>query len=201
MNRHLTEAQICRAVAGQSTLDEQGHANGCPACAAEIARSRQLFGAFRHEMRARAENDALQVTASFQAPAFVSWRPAWAFTAAVLMVVAGAWLWQVQSTRPAGPAHPGDSRPIGSGGSDETTDWPVDAANEFFPLDYSTVPVTSGRIVRIEVPRAASVAFGLDPVHLVSARGDSVLADVVVGEDGLARAVRFVRHVAHASKE
>ena len=117
------------------------------------------------------------------------------------MVVACGLIWQAQWSRPAVPAYPGDSRPVASGRSDETTDWPVDAANEFFPLEYSTVPVTSGRIVRIEVPRAASVAFGLDPVDLVSARGDSVLADVVVGEDGLARAVRFVRHVAHASKE
>jgi hypothetical protein len=65
--------------------------------------------------------------------------------------------------------------------------------NAFYPLQYSTVPVTNGHIVRIEVPRSAPVAFGLDPVDFVSAKRGAVLADVMVGEDGLARAVRFVR--------
>jgi hypothetical protein len=60
-------------------------------------------------------------------------------------------------------------------------------------LTYSSVPVTGGRIVRLEVPSSAVEAFGVDPANLANPRPDVVLADVVVGEDGLARAVRFVR--------
>lgn len=61
---------------------------------------------------------------------------------------------------------------------------------EFLPLPYAHVPVARGHIVRMSVPRTALAAFGLDPGRA----GDdtSILADVFVGEDGLARSVRFV---------
>jgi hypothetical protein len=65
------------------------------------------------------------------------------------------------------------------------------------PLAYSGVPIAGGHVVRIEVPRASLVSFGLLPADIVdtadSARGGTVIADVIVGDDGLARAVRFVR--------
>ena len=60
--------------------------------------------------------------------------------------------------------------------------------------DAKLDPLTDGHIVRMEVPRAGLVAFGLEPRDLPTERS-TVLADVLVGEDGLARAVRFVRAV------
>jgi len=64
----------------------------------------------------------------------------------------------------------------------------------FFPLLYGSVPFTDGRIVRLEVPRTALASFGLAaPDSVDGSRSRSVLADVLVGEDGLARAIRFVR--------
>ena len=63
-------------------------------------------------------------------------------------------------------------------------------ATQFFPLRYSDVPLTRGRVVRIQVPEAAMASFGLRPAGADSR--DTVLADVLVGEDGLARAVSFV---------
>jgi hypothetical protein len=63
----------------------------------------------------------------------------------------------------------------------------------FFALHYSSVPAPEAQIVRMEVPRAALARFGLGggdtPVNDASA---TVLADVIVGSDGLARAIRFV---------
>ena len=63
---------------------------------------------------------------------------------------------------------------------------------EFFPLRYSNVPTRGGYVVRMQVPRGALASFDIAPIA-----GDTgsqhVLADVVVGDDGLARAVRFVR--------
>lgn len=63
---------------------------------------------------------------------------------------------------------------------------------EFFPLRYSNVPARGGYVVRMQVSRSALASFGVAPPG-----GDltspSVLADVVIGDDGLARAVRFVR--------
>src|SRR5688572_26396870 len=65
----------------------------------------------------------------------------------------------------------------------------------FYPLEYSMVPMSSSRLIRMEVPLSALAAFGLSdaaekPGPTVS---NALLADVLVGDDGLARAVRFVR--------
>ena len=67
-----------------------------------------------------------------------------------------------------------------------------EVATQFYPLVYGDVPVTRGSIVRLEVPRAAYASLGLEPPAGAGSRPDLVLADVLVGEDGLARAVRFV---------
>jgi hypothetical protein len=69
---------------------------------------------------------------------------------------------------------------------------------DFFPLSYSDnqEPVVSDEVIRVQVirvqmPRPALIAFGL-PVNIE--RADvPVKADLLVGEDGLARAIRFVR--------
>ena len=65
----------------------------------------------------------------------------------------------------------------------------VEVATEFFPLMYSNVPVTNGHTVRLELPQAALTSFGLE----ADDASGTVLADVLVGQDGLARAVSFVR--------
>src|SRR5262245_36313404 len=63
---------------------------------------------------------------------------------------------------------------------------------EFFPLRYSNVPSRGGYVVRMQVPRGALASFGVTPIADDNG-SQHVLADVVVGDDGLARAVRFVR--------
>ena len=62
--------------------------------------------------------------------------------------------------------------------------------------------MSDGQIVRLEVSRAALASFGLTPIDALdgSASG-TALADVLVGADGLARAVRFVRPVATVSNQ
>jgi hypothetical protein len=67
----------------------------------------------------------------------------------------------------------------------------VEIATDYLPLPYSDVPLESGVIVRLEVPRSALVSFGLAPAD--AEVSGTVQADVLVGEDGLARAVRFIR--------
>src|SRR5262249_33697127 len=68
----------------------------------------------------------------------------------------------------------------------------------FMPLTYSALPYTEAHLVRLEVPRDALKNFGLAPAHVPADATPAVprntlLADVLVGEDGRARAVRFVR--------
>lgn len=69
-----------------------------------------------------------------------------------------------------------------------------EVTTDFLPLVDGNMPFTDGQLVRIEVPRTTLQAFGLvlDSGDLANA---ALLADVVVGEDGVARAVRFVRAV------
>jgi hypothetical protein len=70
----------------------------------------------------------------------------------------------------------------------------VEVTTEFLPLAYSSLPATSVQVVRLAVPRAALASFGLAPLETMDrTSADTVLADVLVGDDGLARAVRFVR--------
>lgn len=70
----------------------------------------------------------------------------------------------------------------------------TEVVTAFFPLTYSSVPVTGGHMVRLEVPRGALRSFGLASADVVEGMPETtLLADVLVGDDGLARAVRFVR--------
>jgi hypothetical protein len=75
-----------------------------------------------------------------------------------------------------------------------TTDNIAEVTSGFMPLMYSAVPMTDGQLVRLEVPRRALTTFGLTAPEVIDADAavETVLVDVLVGEDGLARAVRFV---------
>src|SRR5262245_12582346 len=108
--------------------------------------------------------------------------------AAVVVIAAGAF-----KVRPLNSGEPtslqtSDSRAQTSAGEVTTA---------FLPLAYSSVPLADGHVVRMEVPRASLVRFGLLPADTGDTsdgtRGGTVIAEVVIGDDGLARAVRFVR--------
>ena len=47
----------------------------------------------------------------------------------------------------------------------------------------------------MEVPLASLAQFGLASAHDMDRTTGTVIADVLVGDDGLARAVRFVRPI------
>ncbi len=69
----------------------------------------------------------------------------------------------------------------------------AEIATEFLPLmeAESLASFESGSVVRVELSRQALVALGL-PMNAERAN-EPVKADVLIGEDGLARAIRFVR--------
>ena len=69
---------------------------------------------------------------------------------------------------------------------------PREEATEFFPLAYSEVPAPGGYVVRMQVPRTALRSFGVIGFDAADDRSPTIAADVLVGGDGLARAVRFV---------
>ena len=64
---------------------------------------------------------------------------------------------------------------------------------EFLPITYggNVAQLDDGQLVRVELPRSALQSFGL-PVNAERA-GERVKADVLIGHDGVARAIRFVK--------
>ncbi len=66
-------------------------------------------------------------------------------------------------------------------------------ATDFFPVgDTSRMSLADGgQLVRVQLPRSALMRFGL-PVNMDRAN-ERVKADVLLGSDGIARAIRFVR--------
>jgi len=109
--------------------------------------------------------------------------------AAGLVIATGLPVWQL-STRPSGESSQGGATLVAGD---------TEVATAFYPLAYGAVPVTQGNIVRVAVSPAAIAALGVVPIGVNTSPTDVLLADVVVGEDGLARAVRFVRTPARYS--
>lgn len=66
-------------------------------------------------------------------------------------------------------------------------------ATDFLPLTFTadSIAPESGHLVRVTIPRSALVAMGL-PMNAERA-GELVRADVFIGDDGLARAIRFIQ--------
>jgi hypothetical protein len=68
---------------------------------------------------------------------------------------------------------------------------PREVATDFFPLMDAPLPFDQGELLRVSVPASAMRIVGL-PVR-EDRLTEMVQADVLVGEEGLARAIRFVR--------
>lgn len=67
-----------------------------------------------------------------------------------------------------------------------------EVVTDFFPIGYGNAPnlQDGGQLLRVELPRSAVARFGL-PINM-DRTGERVKADVLVGADGLAQAIRFV---------
>ncbi|MEZ5365264.1 MAG: hypothetical protein R2748_23780 [Bryobacterales bacterium] len=103
----------------------------------------------------------------------------WAAAAVLALGVAiGAWL---ARREPPQKASPQSLRPR------------THPAGTFLLLDYGrpTNEITAGRLVRVTLPPSAAAWFGL-PVDPAAHEG--IEADVLLGDDGVAQAVRFVGH-------
>lgn len=70
---------------------------------------------------------------------------------------------------------------------------PREVATEFLPLDDAGIlaPMESAQVLRVQVPRSTMMRFGL-PVNQ-DRMMEPIHADVVFAQDGIARAIRFVK--------
>ncbi len=127
----------------------------------------------------------------------------WAF-AAVAAAVVSAVLLAVWSTRatPAPPAPRAFVKSVPPPSAPAPAPAPVrrkavrrpasrEVVTDFIPVLYRDPSVMeSGYIVRVQMPRSALASFGL-PMNEERA-AEKVRADLLVGQDGLTRAIRFV---------
>lgn len=68
-----------------------------------------------------------------------------------------------------------------------------ESMTDFMPLvagAAATTPLESGQLVRVQVPRSALAALGL-PLN-AARENERIKADVLLGADGVAHAIRFV---------
>ena len=72
-----------------------------------------------------------------------------------------------------------------------TFEEPFEIATEFIRINEASTIESGGQIVRIQLPRSAMSQFGL-PVNMNRA-DQPVKADVIMGIDGFAQAIRFVQ--------
>ena len=71
------------------------------------------------------------------------------------------------------------------------TQKPVEIKTDFIALTYAQAPA-SGQVVRVKVPSAMMVSLGL--VETVERPTRLVDAEVVLGDDGMTHAIRFIRN-------
>jgi len=180
--------------------DHQGHPHlaACPECAARIARHGELEAGFRAlaastrrtEAPARVETRLLKEfrrqAGSETGGPVRRWFPVLTWAAAVGVMVALA----VFLVR---PREPEAVRPAPHRSFELAMLQPQEDSDGFIPLPNSAGVAPDGdevNLVRMEVPRSAMIALGLD----VSAdRAEELVeADVMLGSNGIARAVRFL---------
>ena len=192
---------------GESELgaESQAHLLECPLCAAHRARQRELAAGLRQVARnfsgvkapARVEARSAQVlsalkTACRRGSNGGAWLAPLAWAAAVAMVLAAGMM--LTGARQTGGAGCGAGRrsPQVEAAAAVNGEEVGPEADGFIPLPNAERigPNEDFNLVRVEVPRSAMMAVGI-PVSADRA-SEPVEADVLLGSDGLVRAVRFM---------
>jgi hypothetical protein len=100
----------------------------------------------------------------------------WARAAVLLIAISGGWMWY---------------RSIGSHNPPTVTNsQTVEYDGEFIPLQFGNHPVNSWQVVRVELESSVLQELGFPRVPEWEER--PIQADIVVGDDGLPQAIRFV---------
>jgi len=193
---------------GEPDRESAAHTRECAVCSAALTNHEALVEGLRgvaaEWRRSKAPNRVeAKLVAAFRGQAGMAslpaprhwWSPVVAWAAAGL-VVAAAFLLFVGRERP--PVRPQTAQ-AGSAAS-AAGDWssvvpdtvPANGEGGFIPLpDADRLPQTDDlNVVRVEVPRSAMIALGYSVA--ADRASERVRADVLVGSDGLARAVRFL---------
>jgi hypothetical protein len=210
----LARNSVVEAQARDRALD---HAKECSRCGDRLAAERKLTegllawsaASMEEQAPARVEERLLEAFRRQPAPARQSWG--WLKIAAAGAIAAAILLIKLPTPPPVvRPAPPEPApvavmqvpAPIESIAIAKTRQVkrlprrrpaPTEIATEFLPVaqDDGWSPLDGGRLVRVKLPRSALGVFGL-PVDEERAP-ERIQADVMLSNDGVLRAIRFVR--------
>jgi len=191
---------------GGGKADATAHAGECAVCAAALRNQEALSAGLREvaaewgRIKAPGRVEA-KLLAEFRGQAGLAapplarrwWSPVVAWAAAAMVVAAAFLLFVVRNRQPQATA-------AATGLEAANTDWSAlapegvsdEAGGDFIPLpNADRLPQAEDlNVVRVEVPRSAMIALGYSVA--ADRASERVRADVLVGSDGLARAVRFL---------
>jgi hypothetical protein len=178
------------------------HLNECAACAARMNRQRQLSAGLRavsaSDRRVGAPSRVeARLRAAFRASAGITpspWRTPWApgiVWAAAFVVLLALAVVVMRNGSPVAP-RPAPSRGAELALATHSSDDSDSEYEGFIPLPNAArlSDTEDVNVVRVEVPRSAMLALGLEVSP--ERASELVAADVMLGPDGLARAVRFL---------
>ena len=166
MNRHLSSERVASWVTGERTPDEERHVRECPACRAEVEGLEETFALFRESGERWSEHWRAARAGEGGRQRTMARPVAMAGALAAALLVCAVWL----------------QRPV----PDALAEAP------FLEIPYTAplAPYERTSVMRMEVPVAALTAAGFQ-VH-GQEPGATVTADVLVGQDGRARAFRLI---------
>ena len=177
MTPHLSPDEIAQWIAGVRAPQPESHLGACPQCAAEVARTQQALALFRESGHRWSDHCHKQRLAAMPRR---QWR---ARTLAAAIALAAAVLVAILPWhRPAPPR----TNPL--------------AEQPFVDMPYVAplAPYERVEVVRMRVSVAALQRAGLE-IHAPDT-GATVLADLLLGQDGRAHAVRLVSDTEYSNR-
>lgn len=167
----------------QLSLEALQHLERCPACRARLCAEQSLSTALAetpsHDLPAASPATAQALLQALQPqPQAARSNRRWPLLVAAALLLAAPALWFAFQERPEPPA------PLVA--VEET----AERLTPFLVLDPLSLDLAAGRgrLIRARLPPSASLAFGLS----IPATEDALEADVLLGDDGVVYAVRFV---------
>jgi hypothetical protein len=170
---------LARGITTAQTNDALLHVRECPECGLLLDQQQQLsellrLSAVEHQRDiTEVPQDLLRAFRASQIPK-TSQSISWLRAAIFVMLMLGGWMWY--------RSHNFDlPKSISASQKDD---------GEFIPLQYAENPSNSFQVVRVQLGSSELQQLGFPGVPEWENR--SVKADIVVGEDGLPHAIRFV---------
>jgi hypothetical protein len=156
------------------------HLQACASCRDEFSEQRQLTEQLNHlaiERNHSCGKISAELIVAFRKSKQSVWRDVfvWMRAAVLILAILACWIWYRSINSPQNVS------------SNDDTEYTFE---EFIPLQYANPAVNSRQVVRVKLGSSALEDLGFPRVP--EWEHSRVEADIIVGDDGLPQAIRFV---------